>query len=571
MTNISKKQAPEVLALANLRNFFRKRKQDSRLEVAESIISALNLKIEALPLCDWLDAEKATQDAQQEEKPAKKSRKMPVDTMTGSTAAKAELMPVIETDQPVIVTSAQNNTEVTPVFNQLKALAEHLGAKLIILPVYYNKNAFDPHEESEQESFSTELRPYLVEDDAWLYARDCVRLAATAAVLPTAKMPINAAAMLNAGELFTMVASPKQQYKTLPTLRKDRTPKAWTSASCTGFNYKRGRAGIEAETEHVFGGTLFTRDDSGAVNSTNIRQARDGSIMLYVQEIQQYIHIDHQCRVSSCYSQDIERLSEVIQPPAVKLGDLHCEMYDPKQWSLALDFVKQVKPIFVAVDDVAHFSTRSHHNRNDSKHLYATRHESVENDLLQVINQLNELAELAPVYCTESNHNSAIDNWLNDTGVKIDYDSHNAKLYHLLKWLVMETLDSGETEKNALQVALEHADLTKLPPLSDRVTFGRMDKPKIGYIYDFSQHGHKGQNGTAGNPNQLKRLNIPLVTGHTHSPSILGGNGASVFTTGVTAKLNQGYNRGGASGWDHAHVMEHSNGECQLINTNPQV
>lgn len=563
--NLSDAIKTQLLSLADVLNFYRKRTRDSKLEVGEKIAHTLELtkSIEVGDLVDWLDENKPIK----QEKPAKKSKKMPVDTMTGSTAAKAELMPVIETDQPVIVTSAQNNTAVTPVFRQLEALADHLGAKLLILPVYYNKNAFDPHEESEYESFASEVRPYLVEDDAWLYARDCIRLAATAAVLPTAKMPINAAATLNAGELFTVVASPKQQFKTLPTLRKDRTPKAWTTASCTGFNYKRGRAGIEAETEHVFGGTLFTRDDSGSVNSTNIRQARDGSIMLYVQEIQQYIHIDHRCRVSSCYSQDLEKLCEVIQPPAVKLGDLHCEMYDPKQWALALDFVSQVKPLFVAVDDILHFSTRSHHNRNDSKHLYATRHERVENDLIQVINQLNELAELVPVYVTESNHNSALDNWLNDTGVKIDYDSHNAKLYHLLKWLVMDTLDGGANDKNALEVALEHADLTKLPQLNDRVTFGRMDVPKIGYVYDFSQHGHKGQNGAAGNPNQLKRWNIPLVTGHTHSPSIVG----AVFTTGVTAKLNQGYNRGGASGWDHAHVMEHCNGECQLINTNPQV
>jgi hypothetical protein len=245
-------------------------------------------------------------------------------------------------------------------------------------------------------------------------------------------------------------------------------------------------------------------------------------------------------------------------------------MYDPKQWQIALDFVKNTKPLFVAVDDILHFGVRGHHQRNDSKHLYATRNERVENDLLQVINQLNELAQYAPVFVTESNHNSSLDIWLSDTSVKIDYDSHNAKIYHLIKWLVMDTLDSGINDQNALEVALKHANLTTLPALADNIEFGRMDVSKIGYKYDFSQHGHKGQNGSAGSPNQIKRWNIALVTGHTHSPHIIGGSQSAIFTTGVTARLKQGYNRGGASSWDHAHVMEHSNGECQQINTNPQ-
>ena len=93
-----------------------------------------------------------------------------------------------------------------------------------------------------------------------------------------------------------------------------------------------------------------------------------------------------------------------------------------------------------------------------------------------------------------------------------------------------------------------------------------MDKPFKPLKFDYSQHGHKGANGSAGNPNQFKDWNLNLITGHTHSPCIIG----SVFTTGVTARLNQGYNRGGASSWDHGHMMEYSNGQVQLITLNPQ-
>lgn len=554
MKKLSKKIEDQVLKLAKDYNLKGKRLLSTRLEVCENIIKDLDLKREPMELLNWFEALPV---AAKTAKDPKVSNRLPVDTMTGSSAARSELMPIIETDQAVIVTSAQNNTACAPVFDQLVRLAAILNAKLIILPVYYNKAAFDPSVEEEQERFNDQVKPYLLDHDAWLYGRGAVRLAAEAAILPTAKLPINAAQAINAGELFTIVGSPKQQYRTLPTLNSAKIPKAWASATCTAFNYKRGRAGTEAETQHVFGGTLFTKDDSGAINSTNIRQGSDGSIKLYLQETGEFITLDHHGE----YTVDHK------SPNVCKLGDLHCEMYDPIQWQNALDFVGATSPQFIAVDDILHFSTRSHHQRTDSKHLYATRNERVTNDLAQVISQLNQLAQIAPVYVTESNHNSALDNWLADSSVKIDYDAHNAKIYHLLKWLVMDTLDQGENAKNALQIALENADLTTLPALAENVEFGRMDRPMFGFNYDFSQHGHKGQNGSAATPAQLAKLNMYLVSGHTHSPCIIG----TQFVTGVTAKLKQGYNRGGASSWDHAHVMEHSNGECQQVNTNPQV
>jgi hypothetical protein len=557
--NDSKK--PEVLALANLRNFYRKRKQDSRLQVAESIISDLRLKCDPLPLCEWLDAEKATQDATVEEKPAaaKKSNKLPVNTLTGSTTAKAELMPVIETDRAVIVTSAQNNTAASPVFKQLQALAEHLNAKLVVLPVYYNKARYDKSEECESERFDPAFAPYLIEDDHWLYSRGGVKLAAEAAVLPTAKLPINAAEMLNSGELCTIIGSPKQQYKQLAGLNKNRICSAQTTGASTVYNYVRGRAGSEAEKDHVFGGMLYTIDDSGAINVTNLRQAIDGTMQVFLQETREHIQVSADCKVQAA-----------PERPAIKLGDLHCEVYDEVQWQKALDLVSDVAPIFVAIDDILHFNTKSHHNRNNAGHLYATKNDTVAGDLQQVIKQVNELAAITEsVYITESNHNDALTNWITDLSVtaKIDHDVNNSKLYHLIKWLVMDSIDDGVTDKNALQIALEHADLTQLDTMCSNIIFGRMDVQKIGYVYDFSQHGHKGQNGSAGSPQQFRKWNLPLVTGHTHSPCIIG----RVFTTGVTGRLDQGYNRGGASGWQHGHVLEHSNGECQLIITNPQV
>lgn len=529
-------------------NFQGKRKRDSKLEVIENALAELELKGDASALFDDVTAHFEQIKAELEaEKAARKQTKPSADTMTGESVASIETIPVLEGDA-FLITSAQNNTEVMPhVLNTLKAICRDFDARLVAMPSYYNKNAFSAAVESEKEYFATELQDYMVYNDCWLFSKGSVKLCNEAAIIPTAKMPINAANQLNGGELKTIVGHPAQQMRTLASLAGHPIKRGWSTGSCTAYNYIRGRAGSEAEKQHVFGGVLVWVQD-GLIHETNIRIKPDGKCIFY--------------------ADDITHIYGDIEPScAVKLGDLHCEMYDKEQWKRALDLVIDLNPVFVAVDDILHFSTRSHHNRNDSKHLYATRHESVENDLLQVIRQLNELAQITDcVYVTESNHNSALDNWLSDSGLRIDFDSHNAKLYHLLKWLVYDTLDSGERDKNALQVALENSDLTTLPTMASNIEFGRMDKPKIGFVYDFSQHGHKGANGSAGSPNQFKQWNLPLVTGHTHSPCLI----FSVFTTGVTARLNQGYNRGGASSWDHAHVVEWSIGECQLIFTNPQ-
>ncbi len=530
-------------------NLLGKRKRDSRLEVVEDAISVLGFNGDAAILMPFIVEElERRREAEKAKKPSA-ATKPAADTQVGYTQSQRDLLPVLDGDV-FVITSAQNNTITTGFEDQLLALVDDmksvdLDARLMVMPVYYNKNAFSPAVEREEEVFNPKILPYLQLEDCWLFEKNACLISSTAAVLPTNKIPVNAAAKLNSGELITVVASPKQQYKTLPRLNDQSVTKAVTTGSCTAYNYTRSRAGSEAEKDHKQAAMIVYKCDGG-YNVTNVFQGDDGSLNVVLPELEYY------------YGK---------QPEAAKLGDLHCEVYDHAYWQKTVDFLDKIKPSVIAVDDILHFSTRSHHNRNSGKHLYANRHESVENDLKQVIVQLTELADLIDtVYITESNHNSALDNWLDDSSVNPKQDSHNSKLYYLLNWLVCDTLDQGEHEKNALQIALENADLTTLPELPSNVHFGRMDKPFKPLKFDYSQHGHKGANGSAGNPNQFKDWNLNLITGHTHSPCIIG----SVFTTGVTARLNQGYNRGGASSWDHGHMMEYANGQVQLITLNPQ-
>jgi hypothetical protein len=544
---MNKQQFKDLVLECKDQNLTGKRKRDTRLEVVEDAITILGIEGDASILLPLILEEL---EKKPKEKKAKKANKPSASTTQGYTESQDQLLPVKTGFDVAIITTAQNNTITTGFQDRLLDLKadmikKGLKAELIVMPSYYNKNAFDPNATSEREYFDPSIREYVIDSDCWLWERNAVRLAVTAGVLPTAKLPVNSAAQLNTGELVTVVASPKQQYKTLPRLNDQSIRKAVTTGAVTGYNYKNGRAGSEAEKEHKQGAMIAYKCDSG-YNVVNLMQGSDGTIELLIPELE-YLYNN--------------------APKAAKLGDLHCEVADDQYWAKQLSLLEKLDLDFIAVDDILHFSTRSHHNRGSGKHLYATKAESVENDLAKVIEQLTELSEITgKVFVTESNHNSALDHWLDDGSVNIKADSHNSKIYYLLNWLVCDTMDQGEHTKNALQIALENADLTKLPDLPYNVEFGRMERPERPIRWDYSQHGHKGQNGSAGNANLFRSWNLELIVGHTHSPTIMG----SVFTTGVTARLDQGYNRGGASSWDHGSMYEYENGSVQLITLNAQ-
>lgn len=521
-----------ALDLAKDFNFYGKRLRDSRLELAEKFLDVLQLAdpklgVEPAQLVLWLEDHKPI-------KPAKAQRsasKPAASTLDAGHATRAAL-PDLNTLDRVIVTSAQNNTAINAAaWAELQRFAAEVEAQIVVLPVYYNKNAFSASVESDHEYFAEEIRPFLVDQDSTIF-EGLVMLAGNAAVVPTAKLPVNAAATLNSGELVTIVGSPKQQLKTLVSSPNLPTREAWATGTITNLNYTRSRAGSEASADHVFGGVLLELAENGAVYSTNLAY-KNGTIRHYLTQDQ----------------------------AVFVLGDLHCEVKDQENWGKTLDLLESCSPSLIVVHDILHFATRSHHNRNDGKHLYQTKDQRVIDDLKTVIADLNSLASIAPVYVVESNHNSALDNWLHDLGYNPKRDPHQAKFYYLLNWLVCDALDEGNGQI-ALQVALENLDkFEDFPELSDQIIFGRMDESFTRYGYELSQHGHKGQNGSAGSTGLFSRWGLPMVTGHTHSPAILG----SCVTVGVTARLQQGYNRGGGSSWQQSHCAILPNGAAQIV------
>jgi hypothetical protein len=526
-------------------NYYGKRLRDTRLTVTESIVRNLGLKnVECGELADWLTENKPVSVTKPKAKAV--STKLPIGTCQGS-AQKARLeTPVLE-GQLFVVTCAQNNTEVNPVFNQLNDLAHSLGGSLVVMPVHYNKSAFNQAVESKTENFANEVKPYLLESNVWLGGQNGVLLQVEAAVLPTAKQPVNAAMQLNAGEACTVVASPKQDLQQIAVMlgQGDNMRQAWTTGICTQYNYTRSRAGAEAESGHKFGG-LIIRVTENTAHVTNIYQGDDGSLLHW------------------------EDCQHDGTPLDVVLGDLHCEMEDPQVTADTQLWLAELEINNMAVHDILHFATASHHNRKSAKHNYKmlSMGHSVASDLSKVATVINSYADLCEnLFAVESNHNSAIDNWLDDTSAYVN-DASNNKTWLMLNYGLRDCIDNGIELTGGLELALsdswDYAQQLGIG-LASNITFGHKHKPETWAQIEVSQHGHIGQNGSRGSTALFGKSGQAMVTGHTHSPAIRG----KAFTVGVTASLDQFYNRGGLSGWNHANAIIMPNSTVQLITLYP--
>jgi hypothetical protein len=543
-SNVNESAKAAALSEALDQNFYGKRKRDSRLECAEDILSLLSAnglisgEFAAADLVEWLKENKPAKEAK---KSAAKEKPSPDTVIAGSeTAAK---IPQVE-GEIFLVTSAQNNTAPNlQAWDAFKDLAEYLEAKILVLPVFYNKNAFSPAV-AEKEYFDPAIKDHVIDHTVSLFG-DKVTLHGNAAILPTAKMPVNAAAALNNGEGLTIVGSPKQQFKMLPTLQDQDPRAAISTGTITNYNYIRGRAGSEAEADHCFGAWLLY-SHNGEVYPINL-QFKSGELFGYSQHLDLGLPYDH---------------------AAVKVGDLHAEQFDPVCHAETLHYLIDLQPDFVALDDLLHFETRNHHNISNGLHWYKMQDRSVIKDLAIAIAQLFEYCESLPdsqIYLTESNHNSALDSWLNDLKYQPATDPANSKIYYLLNYLVRDGIDNNAGELNALETAIKHCDQVLgelvVDDIPDNLAFGRGNVSTIVNRTEFCLHGHNGANGSRGSAGQFKQWALPLALGHTHTPNLV----ANCITSGVTGKLDQGYNRLGASSWKQADAIVYPNGAQQLL------
>ncbi|QQO38523.1 putative A1 protein [Vibrio phage VPG01] len=542
MSKLLVENKAQILKLAKGENFWGKRLDSKRREVAISIRDALKLEgVHSSELVEFLD----------DNKPVKK-----VQQKSHSQQAQADIEPTFAgslqgrdyenlDDGIYILTAAQNNTKPHPVLNTLLSMAKEYNAEFGIMPIKYTTTLQGL--ERKKPSFHSDVKKHLLDNvDTWLGGEGNVLLANSAQILPTAKQPINAAERLNTGESITVVASPRRQTKTLSRQKNGSHRWVYTTSVCTLKHYTDSRAGAEAEAEHCFGGVLI-EVKNGMVNHRRLVADENGVI------------IDN----GSVFFPDgsIKAYNDVFDnQPVIVLGDLHCEKMCDDSFDRAIKWAYANNPKMIVVHDALDFMSRNHHNREDWTFLYQMQDRAVIEDLTDVINYLNRLAEVAPVFIVESNHDLALDSWLRDNKFDVRKDPKNARTYHALMLAYIEAMDNG-TFGDLAKMDLAFAALAdQLPELSSNIEFGKIDEQRLAYGFDVSMHGHVGTGGARGSAVSFKKMRIKTITGHTHSPF----EDNNTVVVGVTGSMEMGYNKGGTT-WDRANAIVYPNSTCQLI------
>lgn len=544
---IIKSNLPAIIKEAVELNFDGKRIRKTRLNCAAEILVNLGLQkeVETGVLVDSLTehfaAEKAKKAAAK--KQVKKAEAVEIaPTFNGQMKTRDQLTEVLK-GQCFIVTGAQNNTTVHPVLNALKAIAEQHDAEILAMPIKYTTTLEGL--ERKKPTYAKEVRAMLLDENVYLGSFGGVKLAVDAAILPTAKQPINAAERLNNGESITVVASPRNQLKTLARMKNDAHRWAYSTMVCTQMHYTDSRAGAEAEADHHFGGLFIRVNEDGTITHRQLVANEFGDIV-----DEGYIYDGAKGEIHHA------------EQPCVVLGDLHCEKMCEANWYRTLDWLQGVNPKNIAIHDALDMMSRNHHNREDDQFIYQMGQRAVIDDIADVVKHLNEVAKLASgkVYVVQSNHDLALDSWLASKYYDVKADPINAKTYYALKLAVLDMIDDGD-DLVKLDLAIQVlAD--KLPELADNIVFGKVDELEQWFGVEVSMHGHLGTSGARGSVNSFKKMGRPTVTGHTHSPFRDGKN----VVVGVCGSLEMGYNKGGTM-WDRANAIINTNDTVQLVPT----
>jgi hypothetical protein len=386
------------------------------------------------------------------------------------------------------------------------------------MPVKYNKSAFSPAVEDLGENWAPELAQYMHFDGFTIEGK--VVAYSGCHVLPTAKMPVNAAAELSGGERYSVIASPKMQQKELPRGEGQSRSTCYSSGSITMPNYLESRAGAVAEKEHKIAALVYDKGE------------------LY--------HIE--------YDEEMGWNYEFV---AAVLGDIHTEQLDYPAFKQTLEAMEKKGISEIILHDLLDFQSRNGHERENPLHL--ARHEGVSVlwEMSRVLRLLDSLADY-DVTVVRSNHDDMLDRWLNDLVYKPHLDTTNAKFYHWCQFRRYQAVEEGENPEMLPLVLEYHPDLY----MPDNVQFLTLSSSKQLWGVEVANHGHKGVNGASSG---LQKLNRPMVVGHSHSAARSG----NFVTVGTLALLKQGYNTGGGSSWTQTNAFICKSGRIQLRDVIP--
>jgi hypothetical protein len=442
----------------------------------------------------------------------------------------------------LLVTTAQNKTSINSDFlasmEQYREFIENtLGkqAEIVVIPARYRNPTSNVEKEKvkARDWWEDAVQPYL------FYGKvdfgDTV-VSADSRISPTAKDPLLGYEIL-ANNKHVVLGHSKIHFKTLPRLKKDSLRTMCTTGYVTVKNYSNSKAGEVAYENHSYGFVILElKPDGTCYIPRNVKVTKEGT----------FIDIVH-----SVTPNGVTRIEKTL---GFVWGDIHTRMLDRKVVEVTKDLLLKLKPEKSVTHDVLDGSSFNPHEVKDmfiqrrkimeGKHL-------IEEEIGEVMDFLKEIQEYSgDLYVVESNHDVFLDRHINSENWKRDL--HNSPAY-LQYAYIQQTVDLRE-HGNILGYLIDQK-------FKDEVKYLKMgDSFKIA-DYECALHGDFGTNGAKGNVKGFGRLNVKLITAHTHSPAIFN----NTTCVGLSSFLSQYYNRKGFSSWAIAHSVIHENKKNQLL------
>lgn len=451
------------------------------------------------------------------------------------------------TGQRYVFTSAQNNTYVHEDF--LESLLEYCrynDAELVIGTFNYNKNAFQ-NGPNEDVWFDPKIRQYIMDESANIF--EGLVWCGELNILPTAVNPLSGL-LSYTRDSSGIIPHAKVRLESVATSKHLPCRMMYTTGAVTKANYIQQKSGQKAEFHHVFGALVAEVDEDG---DWFVRQLITDSDTGEFQDL------------TNIYKPGLVVTGQRVE--AINYGDLHAEKVDEIVYEATFGeggMLDQLSPRYQFAHDTADFTKRNHHNIKDHLFRYRMQLQHDGKDLVvdDIKNCCTQLMDMQREWCqtvvVESNHDLALLKWLKESNPKED-NVWNAIFYHKCQTRVLESLVHNEKDFSIFEWCC-----TEIEPEINAV-FLKTDESFIickehGGGIECGQHGHNGSNGSRGSPKGFTNLGVRMNTGHTHTASILDG----VYTAGVKAKLDMGYNIG-ASSWSHSDIISYANGKRCIV------
>lgn len=442
----------------------------------------------------------------------------------------------------VLVTTAQNKTAVNKDFlNNLIIYRDYItkdlgkDCEIVVIPSKYRNPTNNIEDEKAK---SSEWWDDSVEDFMFygkLTFGDTL-ISCDSHISPTSKEPLNGFEIL-ASDNHLVLGHSKIHWKTLPRFRGAPLRTMSSTGYLTTKNYSKSKAGMVAYENHCYGFVVVEMKDKDVCYiPRNVKVKSDGSFTDINNEVEN------------------GKVSKAESSLGFIYGDFHARQINRDFLEVTKKLVGVLKPEKSVIHDLLDSATMNHH---EAKDMFIQRQKIIQGKHLieeEVEESLDLLEEMktccGEVFVVESNHDLFLDRHINEGQWKRDL--HNSPAY--LKYaLIQQTVDLTKYG-NILGYLIEER-------FKGSVKYIKMGDSLYISDYQCGQHNDYGANGSKGSTKGFGRMNLKLIGGHTHSPMLFN----NVTTVGVTANLEQHYNRKGLSSWAFAHSVVHNNGKNQLL------